>query len=66
MRKIALFAVAAVLILAGVTGWVASTTQARIEGPVAAEGIDPTQITMNARDLPIQEFVDYTLVFPGH
>jgi hypothetical protein len=30
MRKIALFAVAAALILAGIVGWVASTTQAHV------------------------------------
>ena len=63
MRKISLFAVAAVSILAGVGGWVASTTQARVEGPTAVGGIDPSRITMNAHDLPTEEFVDYTFVF---
>jgi hypothetical protein len=63
MRKITLFAVAAVLILAGVAGWVASTTHARFEGPIAAEGIDPTRITLNAHDLPTEHFVDYTFEF---
>jgi phosphotransferase system glucose/maltose/N-acetylglucosamine-specific IIC component len=63
MRKITLFASAAVLILAGLGGWVASTTHARVEAPIAGGGIDLSQITMNARDLPTEEFVDYSLVF---
>jgi hypothetical protein len=63
MRKITLFAVAVVLILAGVGGWVASTTHARFEAPVGGGGIDLSQITMNAPDLPTEEFVDYSFVF---
>jgi hypothetical protein len=62
MRKIGLLAIAA-LMLAGVGGWVASTTHARHEAPIAAGGIDPSQISINARDLPIEEFVDYSFVF---
>ena len=62
MRKIGLLAIAA-LMLAGVGGWVASTTHARVEAPIAAGGIDPSQISINARDLPIEEFVDYSFVF---
>ncbi len=63
MRRISLLATATVLILAGLGGWVASTTHARVEAAVAAGGIDPSQITMNARDLPTEEFADYTFVF---
>ncbi len=63
MRKITLFAFAAVLILAGLGGWVASTTHARFEAPVGGAGIDLSQIAMNSRDLPIEEFVDYSFVF---
>ena len=62
MRKIGLLAIAA-LMLAGVGGWVASTTHARVEAPIAAGGIDPSQISINARDLAIEEFVDYSFVF---
>ena len=62
MRKIGLLAIAA-LMLAGVGGWVASTTHARVEAPIAAGGIDTSQISINARDLPIEEFVDYSFVF---
>jgi hypothetical protein len=63
MRKISLYAVATFLILTGVGGWIASTTQARVETPALAEGIDPSQMTINARDLPTEEFTDYTFVF---
>jgi hypothetical protein len=62
MRKISLFAAAA-LILAGLGGWIASTTHARVEAPVTAVGIDASQIMKNAHDLPIEEHTDYTLVF---
>ena len=39
MRKISLFAAATVLILAGLGGWVASTTHA--QAPVSIEEIKP-------------------------
>jgi TRAP-type C4-dicarboxylate transport system permease small subunit len=63
MRKISLCVIAAFLILTGVGGWIASTTQARVEAPTPAETIDPLQVMMNARDLPSEEFEDYTFVF---
>jgi hypothetical protein len=64
MRKISLYAVATFLILTGVGGWIASTTQARVETPALAEGIDPLQMMINApRDLPATEFTDLTFVF---
>jgi hypothetical protein len=56
-------AVAAVLILTGVGGWAASTTQTRVEALAPAEGIDLSQIMKNARDMPTLEFTDYTFVF---
>ena len=62
MRKISLFAVAAILILAGVGAWAVSTTFARVDAPVGAV-VDPSQIMMNAKDLPTVEFVDHTFVF---
>jgi hypothetical protein len=54
MRMIGLLVAAfaiwiAVLMLAGVGGWVASITHARVEAPIAADGIDPPQISTNAR-----------------
>ena len=63
MRKISMYVVATFLILTSVGVWIASTTQARVEPTVLAEGIDPSQIMMNARDLPTAEFTDYTFVF---
>ena len=62
MRKITLFAVAAAVIATGVFGvWAASPTNARV--PSLGQGINPHQIMMNARALPITEFADYTFVF---
>ena len=61
MRKISLVAAIA-LMLADVGVWAASTTQARIEVPAGAQ-IDPLQITMGARQLPIVHYDDYSLVF---
>ena len=64
MRKISLYVIAAFLILTGVAGWIASTTQAPVEAAALAETVDPLQITMNdVRDLPTEEFEDYTFVF---
>jgi hypothetical protein len=61
MRKICPFAAAA-LILAGVAVWVGSATSALVHAPVGAR-IDPSQLMMNAKDLPAAEFVDHTFVF---
>lgn len=63
MRKISLYVIATFLILTGVGGWIASTTQARVEAPALAETINPSRIAMNARDLPTEQFTDYTFVF---
>ena len=62
MRKIYPFAVAAAFILAGVAVWVGSATSARVHAPVGAV-VDPSQLMMNAKDLPAAEFVDHTFVF---
>jgi hypothetical protein len=64
MRKINLFVVAAALmILAGVGTWAASTPKVRVD---AAEGalVDPLQMMMNAKEVPTMKFVDHTFVFP--
>jgi hypothetical protein len=61
MRKISLVAAIA-LMLAGGGVWATSTTQARIDVPAGAQ-FNPSQITMGARDLPVEHFDDYTLVF---
>ena len=61
MGKISLVAVIA-LILAGAGVWVTSTTQARIDVPAGAQ-INPLQITIGARNLPVAHYDDYSLVF---
>jgi hypothetical protein len=65
MRKIGLSVAVAALALVAIGAWGASTattTQARFD---AVEGtqIDPAQLTMNAKDMPETEFVDYTFVY---
>jgi hypothetical protein len=62
MRKIALFAVPAAVILAGIGAWAASTTQARLETAPEVR-IDPFQIMMNSKDLPVEELFDYSFVY---
>jgi hypothetical protein len=62
MRKIALFAVPAAVILAGIGAWAASTTQARLETALELR-IDPFPLMMNSKELPVEEFTDYSLVF---
>src|SRR5262249_13785561 len=61
MRKISLVAAIA-LMLAGVGVWATSTTQARIDVPAGAQ-INPLQIMMGARRLPVAHYDDYSLVF---
>jgi len=63
MRKINLYVVSTFLILTGVGGWIASTTQARVEAPTLTQTINPSQVAVNARDLPTEHFTDYTFVF---
>jgi hypothetical protein len=64
MHKTTFFVVAAVLFLAGVGAWVATTTQARVIAPIGVkEAIDPMRIMMNAKRLPTEEFADYSFVF---
>jgi hypothetical protein len=56
MRKIGLSAVAAAFILAGIGVWVASTTHARVEAAIEDHRIDPFQLMLNARDLPVEHY----------
>jgi hypothetical protein len=65
MRKISMFAAATALILAGGIGaWAISTTQARVEAAAPAVSVDPLQVMMkNTKELPAEEFVDYSFVF---
>ena len=55
MRKIALFAVLAALMVAGIGAWAASTTQARL-ATASESGIDPFQLMMNSKELPVEEW----------
>jgi hypothetical protein len=48
--------------LAGVGAWATSTTQARIDVPAGAQ-INPLEITMDARHLPIAHYDDYSLEY---
>jgi len=48
--------------LAGVGIWATSTTRARIDVPAGAQ-IDPLQITIGARSLPVAHYDDYSLEF---
>ena len=56
MRKISLVAAIA-LMLAGVGVWATSTTQARLDAPAVAP-INPSQIVMGARHLPVAHYDD--------
>ena len=62
MRKFGFLAVTA-LTLAGIGGWVVSTTQARIAAPVKGTRIDVLQIMTTAKEMPTDHYADYSLVF---
>ena len=61
MRNISLVAAIA-LMLAGVGVWATSITQARIGLPASAQ-VNPLQIMMGAKHLPVGHYDDYSLVF---
>ena len=61
MRKISLVAAIA-LMIAGVAVWATSTTQARLNVPAGAQ-INPLQLTMGARHLPVAHCDDYSLEY---
>ena len=61
MRKISLVAAIA-LMIAGVGVWATSTTQARLNVPAGAQ-INPLQMTMGARHLPVAHYDDYSLEY---
>jgi hypothetical protein len=50
------------LMLAGAGVWATSTTRARLDTPAAAQ-IDPSQIMIGARHLPVARYHDYSLEF---
>ena len=61
-KKISVFAATAALILAGIAGWAASTTHARVDATVTGARIDPIQMTTRV-GLQVEEFEDYSLVY---
>jgi hypothetical protein len=64
MGKVYWFTAAAMLVVAGIVGWAsASTTHARIIVPTAIVQVEPFQMMVNAKNLPIVEFKDYSLIF---
>jgi FlaG/FlaF family flagellin (archaellin) len=63
MRNIITVAVTCLILAATAAAWVAtSTTQARVATP-AGNPLDQLQMMTSARNLPTEEFVDYTFVF---
>ena len=63
IRKISL--VVATLILTGFGVWGALSSHAQVEAAALTVRIDPSQMAINAHDLPTTEFIDYTFVFPS-
>jgi hypothetical protein len=55
------FAIAGALILAGVAGWSATNTQARLVA--TGVGIDPMQIMVSGNGLPVENYRDYSVIF---
>ena len=65
MRNIILAtATGLVLAVSFIGGWATSTSQARVAA-LAGDPVDPLQIMTNAKNLPHEEFVDYTTFFPA-
>src|SRR5262249_13671187 len=58
-----MFAFAPALIAVGFGVWAASPANAPIS-PQIGQGIEPSQIMVNAKELRIVEFFDYTFVSP--
>jgi hypothetical protein len=54
MAKISLFAIAAVLMLTGITVWVSSSHSA-VKAAIVLPQIDPFSLMANAKNLPSQE-----------
>ena len=54
MRKISLFGVATIMMLAGIAAW-ASSSHSAVETAIAPPQIDPMSLMANAKNLPSQE-----------
>ena len=54
------------LMLFGIAGWVNSDKRAlEAQASTPIEAVDAFQMMLNARNLPNQEFEDFSLVFPS-
>jgi hypothetical protein len=60
------FVVTAGLIVAGLGGWLSTTTTARVAPPVNSGGINTIQMMASTPNLPTEHFIDYSLVYPGN
>jgi hypothetical protein len=70
MRKTTFWAAVAAgtLMLVGIVGWANSdkrALEAQASTPIRAAQLDAFQMMLNARNLPNQEFEDFSLVFPS-
>jgi hypothetical protein len=63
MGKVYWFTAAAIFVVAGIVGWASSTTHARVVVPTAIVKVEPFQLMVNAKNLPVVEFQDYSLIF---
>ena len=54
MRKVSLFAIAMIMVLAGVAAW-ASSNHSAVKAATAAPQIDPLSLMANTKNLPTQE-----------
>jgi hypothetical protein len=62
MRKFGLIAAAAFLV-ACLGSWIASTN-ARVTPPASTASIAPMQMMAASANLPAEQFVDYSVIFP--
>ena len=70
MRKTTFWAAiaAGALMLVGIAGWANSdkrALEAQASTPIEAAQLDAFQMMLNAKNLPSEEFEDFSLVFPS-
>ena len=56
------------LVFVGIAGWAISDTralEAQASSPIEAAQLDAFQMMLNAKNLPSEEFEDFSLVFPS-
>ena len=54
MRKVSLFSVAIIMMLAGIATW-ASSSHSAVKAAIGAPQVDPFSLMANAKNLPSQE-----------